>query len=381
MEENPPPPHSPPRDTRARAAQDVEARATSPTPAPRERSRAASYSSAGCEYRNDNHDYIEESIGISIHAALATLIHSEKFSDMTIICGERQFKTHRAVVCTQSPFFDKALSGDYVESTSRSIELPEDDPDVVERFLEFLYTGTYTDGVNFTWGKPSTAALLDPETVIQNLQQPACGSQEEDMSSTEEEGSQEGDTEGDQEGDQEEFQEGSQDGSQDWITDDEPDEEYNEYDEQAGSPSDNGEAVGDEKSELTKAAEAVAEGRRQEGLNQLAKLRNDMTLPLRLYVLADKYDVPALRLLARDRFYRAVELVWEEAECFPDVVDELYQTTPPTDTAMREIVCRLVAAVIHVPRVREKMRNVMMKHGDFAVGVMEYSIHLHTLFV
>ncbi|KAG9504889.1 hypothetical protein J7337_004868 [Fusarium musae] len=353
----PPPPHSPHRDTRTRAAQDVAARAISPTPAPRERSRATSYSSAGCEYRNDNHDYIEESIGISIHAALATLIHSEKFSDMTIICGDRQFKTHRAVVCTQSPFFDKALSGDYRESASRSIELPEDDPDVVERFLEFLYTGTYTDGVNFTWGKPSKAALLDPETVIQNLQQPACGSQEEDMPSTEEER------------------------SQDWITDDEPDEEYNEYDERAGSPSDNSDVAGDEKSELTKAAEAVAEGRRQEGLNQLAELRNDMTLPLRLYVLADKYDVPALRLLARDRFYRAVELVWEEAECFPDVVDELYQTTPPTDTAMREIVCRLVAAVIHVPRVRDKMRNVMMKHGDFAVGVMEYSIHLHTLFV
>jgi hypothetical protein len=255
------------------------------------------------------------------------------------------------------------------ESASRSIELPEDDPDVVERFLEFLYTGTYTYGVNFTWGKPSKAALLDPEAVIQNLQQPACGSQEEDMSSTEEEGSQAG------------SQEGGQDGSQDWVTDDEPDEEYNEYDERAGSPSDIGDAAGDEKSKLTKAAEAVAEGRRQEGLNQLAELRNDMTLLLRLYVLADKYDVPALRLLAPVRFYRAVELVWEEAECFPDVVDELYQTTPPTDTAMTEIVCRLVTAVIHVPRIREKMRNVMMKHGDFAVGVMEYSIHLHKLFV
>ncbi|KAF5611437.1 uncharacterized protein FSUBG_2270 [Fusarium subglutinans] len=350
----PPPPHSPPRDTRARAAQETAAPNT-PTPAPRERSRATSYSSAGYEYRNDNYDYIEESEGISIHAALATLIHSEKFSDMTIICGERQFKTHRAVVCTQSPFFDKAMSGDYKESTSRSIELLEDDPDVVERFLEFLYTGTYSDGTNFTWGKPSKAALLDPETVIQNLQQPACGSQEMDMLSPVE-------------------------GSDEWVTDDEPDEEYNDYDDRTGSPSVKSDV--DEQSELKKVSEAVGEGHcsREEGLKQLAELRNDMTLPLRLYVMADKYDVPALRLLARDRFYRAVELVWEEAECFADVVDELYQTTPPTDTAMREIVCRLVAAVIHVPRVRDKMRRVMMKHGEFAVGVMEYSIHLHTLF-
>ncbi|KAF5625025.1 hypothetical protein F52700_9400 [Fusarium sp. NRRL 52700] len=348
------PTRSPPRDARTRAAQEIAA--TSPTPAPRESSRATSDSSAGCIYRNDNYDYIEESKGISIHAALATLVHSEKFSDMTIICGARRFKTHRAVVCTQSPFFDKAMSGDYMESTSRSIKLPEDDPDVVERFLEFLYTGNYSDGVNFTWGKPSKAAFLDAEAVIQNLQQPACGSQEMDRLWPVE-------------------------GSDEWVTDDEPDEEHNEYDEHTGSPSDNGD-VDEQSNELTRMTGAVGEGRcsREEGLKQLAALRNDMTLPLRLYAMTDKYDVPALRLLARDRFYRAVELVWEEAECFPDVVDELYQTTPPTDTAMREIVCRLVASVIHVPSVRDKMRNVMMKHGDFAVGVMEYSIHLHTLF-
>ncbi|KAI1011370.1 hypothetical protein LB504_002151 [Fusarium proliferatum] len=335
-----PPPHPPPRDTgRTRVAQEIVARAPTISPAPRK---------SGCECRNGNHDYIEESKGISIHTALSTLFHSEKFSDMIIVCGGRQFKTHRAVVCTQSPFFDKAMSGNYKESMSRFVELPEDDPDVVERFLEFLYTGNYSDGVNFTGGKPSEAALLDPETVIQTLQEPTCGSKEVDI--------------------------------KDWVSDSDPDEEYNEYDERTVSPSENGDA--DEQSKLRKVAEAVGDGSRsrEEGLKQLAELRNDMTLPLRLYIMADKYDVPALRLLARDRFYRAVELVWEEAECFPDVVDELYQTTPPADTAMREIVCRLVAALIHVPSVREKMRSVMMKHGDFAFGVMEYSIHLHTLF-
>ena len=63
---------------------------------------------------------------------------------------------------------------------------------------------------------------------------------------------------------------------------------------------------------------------KEEAMQRLVKIRNDMTLPLRLYIMADKYDVPALRLLARDRFYRAVELEWEHAECFPDVVDELH---------------------------------------------------------
>ncbi|KAF4337303.1 hypothetical protein FBEOM_8816 [Fusarium beomiforme] len=69
-------------------------------------------SSTGWQHRDYN-DTIEESTSISIHAALSTLLKSEKFSDMTIFCGERAFKAHRAVVCTQSPFFDKAMSGEF----------------------------------------------------------------------------------------------------------------------------------------------------------------------------------------------------------------------------------------------------------------------------
>ncbi|RGP63998.1 hypothetical protein FLONG3_9697 [Fusarium longipes] len=218
----------------ARTAQNPVARATISADSPK---RSDTPSSLGCEYRDDNHNFIDESIAIFIHAALSTLLNSEKFSDMTIICGDRQFKAHRAV-----------------ESNSRSIELPKDDPDVLERFLEFLYTGTYSDGVNSTWGKPSNEAFLDPETVLQSLRQPACGNQEAKE------------------------------------PDEEPDEEYNEYDDRPRTPSDNGDVRGDEKSEPAKVAEAVAFGRcsREEGLKQLASLRNDMTLSLRLYVMADK---------------------------------------------------------------------------------------------
>jgi hypothetical protein len=37
---------------------------------------------------------------------------------MTIRCGGRDFKAHRAVVCSQSPFFDRALSGGFLVSNS-----------------------------------------------------------------------------------------------------------------------------------------------------------------------------------------------------------------------------------------------------------------------
>lgn len=49
-----------------------------------------------------------------IHARLLSLFLSDKFADMTIRCGEREFKVHRAIVCSQSSFFDRAMSGNFL---------------------------------------------------------------------------------------------------------------------------------------------------------------------------------------------------------------------------------------------------------------------------
>lgn len=80
------------------------------TPATRSSSRP---SSRGSDHRDSNNEPISNACATSIHAALSTLLLSEKFSDMTITCGGREFKAHRAVVCTQSSFFDKAFTSDF----------------------------------------------------------------------------------------------------------------------------------------------------------------------------------------------------------------------------------------------------------------------------
>jgi hypothetical protein len=67
-------------------------------------------SSAGAGYRDPEHDAIEDIRTTSVYASLGGLLNSAKFSDMIIFCGGRHFKAHRAIVCTQSSFFDKALT-------------------------------------------------------------------------------------------------------------------------------------------------------------------------------------------------------------------------------------------------------------------------------
>lgn len=94
---------------------------------------------------------------------------------------------------------------------------------------------------------------------------------------------------------------------------------------------------------------------------------------LRVYVMADKFDVPGLKLLARERFYRTAESIYTTCEDFPAVVDEMYRSTPPTDVAMREIPCRLIAnQYCEEKALRERIVPVMREHGDLAVGVLHY---------
>jgi len=65
------------------------------------------------------------------------------FSDFTIVCGDREFKVHRVVLCAQSRYFRAACKEEsFKEGTSRRLELQED-PEVFEGVLSFLYTGDY----------------------------------------------------------------------------------------------------------------------------------------------------------------------------------------------------------------------------------------------
>jgi hypothetical protein len=59
---------------------------------------------------------IDEAVTImaAIHDALAALHGDEKYADLTVTCGDHIFKLHRAVICPQSPFFEKACSGGFM---------------------------------------------------------------------------------------------------------------------------------------------------------------------------------------------------------------------------------------------------------------------------
>jgi hypothetical protein len=93
-------------------------------------------------------------------ADTSRLLDTGKFSDFTITCQGRKWKVHKAIVCSQSEVLEAASRFGKVglhqpfkarvlwliltqEATENKIDLPEDDPEIVEYILRFMYERNY----------------------------------------------------------------------------------------------------------------------------------------------------------------------------------------------------------------------------------------------
>lgn len=64
---------------------------------------------------------------------------------VTLVVGSEQrlFAAHEDVL-SNSPFFNHALRNGYMDSASKRISLPDEEPEIFSSVLEFLYKGDYT---------------------------------------------------------------------------------------------------------------------------------------------------------------------------------------------------------------------------------------------
>ncbi|KAH6628428.1 hypothetical protein F5144DRAFT_536893 [Chaetomium tenue] len=75
--------------------------------------------------------------------ALRGLYTSGDYSDLVISCQGKEYKVHRAVVCTQSDFFSAACRGGFKEAQEGKIDLPDDSPRLVHIMVHYLYHFDY----------------------------------------------------------------------------------------------------------------------------------------------------------------------------------------------------------------------------------------------
>lgn len=69
------------------------------------------------------------------------LLESGLFSDAEVRCGSRTWKVHKAILCTRSKWFKKALMGHFEESATGIVTIEICSEDEVNLLLHYLYTG------------------------------------------------------------------------------------------------------------------------------------------------------------------------------------------------------------------------------------------------
>ena len=78
---------------------------------------------------------------------MASMWGSREFTDAVVVCGQKRIPVHRCVLAAVSPFFAAAFKGAMREASEAIINVGEAAEDVVEGFLQYLYTKSIPDGV------------------------------------------------------------------------------------------------------------------------------------------------------------------------------------------------------------------------------------------
>ncbi|EXJ93223.1 hypothetical protein A1O3_01780 [Capronia epimyces CBS 606.96] len=71
------------------------------------------------------------------------LLQTGEFSDFILTVDGRDFKVHRNVVCPQSTMLHRLCTGNFKEGLEGRGTLTEENADIFEKVLEFMYTGEY----------------------------------------------------------------------------------------------------------------------------------------------------------------------------------------------------------------------------------------------
>lgn len=253
-------------------------------------------------------------------SALSTLHLGGKYSDLTVKCNSREYNVHRAILCSRSGFFDGACSNQFREAQTGLIDLSEEDEEAVEHMIHYFYYLDYLtlededEPASPVFRHRAQEALrqrpqkLDLSHIVDPLfaQAAACAPPTPITP-----------TEG-----VDPLSRSRHDSSVDRSP-------------RATSPKG--------KTGLRGASASSASGSgsecdsdEDEGCEYETDDSNLLT-HTRVYALAEKFDVPALKTLAKSKFEMAMACYYDSPE-FADAIEEVYCSTIDNDRGLRDVV-------------------------------------------
>ncbi|KAH8880254.1 hypothetical protein GQ53DRAFT_670182 [Thozetella sp. PMI_491] len=299
--------------------------------------------------------------------SLASLYRDERYSDLLLTCQGRKFKVHKAIVCPQCPFFDRACTSGFLDSQQGSLDLPDVDPNVLECVIKYLYTGRYSDG------DPETESPSPPEEVIQRPR------------------SSQGSTSASSISGDENFRLAFALSSPYLGPSTDQPSVYNHQNllalQSVPAWDDNrfrfpGQAEPEETAESPWYTGSqfnygghIDAAEQNQPLSKARGASRSLYLHLQVYVMAEQYGIASLKTYASARFTRTAETRWGQLERFPDIVDELFQTTARHDP-LRDYAAELVAKYYKDVMFRSWMRPILEKHNELTLGVLDKMVEL-----
>ncbi|CEI70405.1 hypothetical protein FVEN_g1089 [Fusarium venenatum] len=96
---------------------------------------------------------------------------------------------------------------------------------------------------------------------------------------------------------------------------------------------------------------------------------SSMVFDAQVYQIADKYDIPALKICSKEKFASAITAGWNTDD-FPVAVSIVYETTPLEDRGLRDLVVDIAQKNIDTLVGRDGFCELLRKTADFAADLI-----------
>ncbi|KAF2134739.1 hypothetical protein P153DRAFT_278928, partial [Dothidotthia symphoricarpi CBS 119687] len=254
-----------------------------------------------------------------------SLLVSGEYSDLIITCGNNSYNVHKAIVCSLSSFFRTAEKfavgkvslqhGQHQEAAEAKIDLPEDDPAVIELLMQYFYKFEYEPelpdnkrslpGVVYVAVKTESGYSYDfPHTC-----QPGC-----------------------------------------------PGDDYKVCPHHVCTSDTCGEKCRNFMCQDCTSAPPQGDA-------------SQLLVHAKMYEIADKYGVAGLKELAREKFARGCRVYWEDEE-FPPAAEHALVTTVDKDAGLREVLILTITSHIKLLQ-KPAIEELLIKHASFAYVVLK----------
>lgn len=100
----------------------------------------------------------------------------------------------------------------------------------------------------------------------------------------------------------------------------------------------------------------------------------------KVYIAAKELQIPALQLVARERFAHSLRAHWARFADLPALIELVYARTDESDP-LRALICQLAAAGYDSKfdmASKAEIRELMTKNGEFAAEVLDATLRLRS---